>query len=778
MGFKVVIVGGSVAGLSLANMLERLDIDYILLEAYPNIAPQVGASIGLLPNGFRILDQLGCYEPIRDIAGDFYLASTIRGPDGKTARDNGIESGYHLEYRTGYPSIFIDRQMLLQVLYDNLKNKDRVLPSKRVKHVEVIKNGVQVHTEDGSVFDGDIVVGADGIHSTVRKEMWRLGHQSSPGYFPPDEESRVPVDTRCIFGISKRPSNLPAGGQQIVHHDGRSYLIVSAPGNRTYWFLFQGVGKTKYGRDIPRYSKEDTENLAMAHLNDKILETVTFGDIYKNRILATLVPLEEYVFEKWHYRRIVTIGDASHKIDPISGQGGNGAIEAAAILANSLTDMLEKHPKAQSIEIVEETLAQVHRNRHARAKSLVQQAHQLQMILTGRSPISKPVIEFLVPLLGQDAFLQTAIPICAASHHVHRLPMPKRHRLVPFNDELPARPIANKSASWAAWALAAGSLATLLYHSGGSAHLSALASYISASAKLLSSGPSGVNPPQGLLGLQGVGAAASQIQSVQFKTNLFASLAIWLVEGHRSGNRLSVLLWPSISSVALTAFGSNAVTPLLGLGIILRGSISIDGRHVQPSIAKSIIPSVVAGYAIPTILASLPIQNPRLYQALTLLVSVAPIFSATISKAISPVIKKITSLIQPYKPKAGFRGPGKEDFAAFYEKKDVAPLKFVYAFAAGLCATAHIVSFVHSKLETPSTAAPSSESNRLFGFASVAQSLYLAWDLRSKGFVTTKQAVVAGLGTVAGSLLLGPGAAFSAFFYWREHAISSLGDTL
>lgn len=57
MGFKVVIAGASVSGLSLANMLEKFNIDYVILEAYPNVAPQLGASIGLLPSGLRILDQ-------------------------------------------------------------------------------------------------------------------------------------------------------------------------------------------------------------------------------------------------------------------------------------------------------------------------------------------------------------------------------------------------------------------------------------------------------------------------------------------------------------------------------------------------------------------------------------------------------------------------------------------------------------------------------------------------------------------------------------------------
>lgn len=57
--FKAVIVGGSVVGLALANIFEQLGIDYVVLEAYGAWAPQVGASIGMLPHGTRILDQIG-----------------------------------------------------------------------------------------------------------------------------------------------------------------------------------------------------------------------------------------------------------------------------------------------------------------------------------------------------------------------------------------------------------------------------------------------------------------------------------------------------------------------------------------------------------------------------------------------------------------------------------------------------------------------------------------------------------------------------------------------
>lgn len=63
-GFRVVIAGGSIAGLSLALALERSGVDFVVLEAHPSIAPQVGASIAVLPSGARVLDQLGCYDDI------------------------------------------------------------------------------------------------------------------------------------------------------------------------------------------------------------------------------------------------------------------------------------------------------------------------------------------------------------------------------------------------------------------------------------------------------------------------------------------------------------------------------------------------------------------------------------------------------------------------------------------------------------------------------------------------------------------------------------------
>lgn len=79
--------------------------------------------------------------------------------------------------------------MVLQVLYENIRDKTKILTKKRVEKVEMTDDGVAVTTSDKSSYKGDILVGADGIHSSVRGEMWRIANEMSPGWISPDEHS-------------------------------------------------------------------------------------------------------------------------------------------------------------------------------------------------------------------------------------------------------------------------------------------------------------------------------------------------------------------------------------------------------------------------------------------------------------------------------------------------------------------------------------------------------------------------------------------------------------
>ncbi|KLO92547.1 Uncharacterized protein LW94_12710 [Fusarium fujikuroi] len=312
-------------------MLEKVGIRYVLLESHDEIAPQVGASIGLQSSGLRILDQLGCADELISLIDIPINDTYVRYLDGSVIRHHS-RVRYHLIERHGYPTIFIDRQMLMQVLYDKLESKDSVYAGQKVASVLELDHGIQVTTDKGKVFQGDILVGADGIYSTVRNEMWRI---ASPGYFPADEWSKVPCYYKCIFGIS-RPMKELTQGHHHIYNNNSSYLILEGPGGRFYWFLFVKLPFALYGNDIPRYTKADEEELALQHASDPITPEFTFGQLYEARTSSTLTPLHECVFEKWHYKRIITIGDAAHKFEPLTGHGGNSAIETAASLVNHL----------------------------------------------------------------------------------------------------------------------------------------------------------------------------------------------------------------------------------------------------------------------------------------------------------------------------------------------------------------------------------------------------------------------------------------------------------
>lgn len=143
----------------------------------------------------------------------------------------------------GYEPIFVDRQMIIQILYDNLRDKSKVLTSKGVSTVEHTAGGVEVTTGDGEKILGDILIGADGIHSTVRREMWRLADEDTPGYFPVSERTDAPTEYCCIFGISRPTDGFPKYTSQNVVGQDYSYLVATGPNHRIYWFLFKKLRK-------------------------------------------------------------------------------------------------------------------------------------------------------------------------------------------------------------------------------------------------------------------------------------------------------------------------------------------------------------------------------------------------------------------------------------------------------------------------------------------------------------------------------------------------------
>jgi 2-polyprenyl-6-methoxyphenol hydroxylase-like FAD-dependent oxidoreductase len=214
--------------------------------------------------------------------------------------------------------LFFDRQALLQILYDHLQDKSKILKGRKFESAELDDWGVTATCADGSTFRGTLLVGADGIHSKARTVMRALGGKLNPGAFDENEESKVPCYYRCSFGIAVDVPGWVTGEQHIVTGDGRSQLVISGPDNRVYWFMFERLPEVRYGDEIPRYTTKDEEEFANRNADVAITESITFGQVFACRLSSALTPLHEVVYKKWFFRRMITLGDSAHKVNTIS----------------------------------------------------------------------------------------------------------------------------------------------------------------------------------------------------------------------------------------------------------------------------------------------------------------------------------------------------------------------------------------------------------------------------------------------------------------------------
>ncbi|KAK4172898.1 putative monooxygenase [Triangularia setosa] len=732
--FKIIIIGGGIAGLTLANMLEKFEIDYILLEAHDNIAPAVGASIGLFPNGLLILDQIGCYEPVRAVAQSGTVKyAHMRHPDGSSV--SCIEDFFgHLERRHGYEMLFFDRQWLLQVLFDQLRHKDRVVLDSHVETIQQFGDSIRVRTKAGKTYTGSIAVGADGIHSTVRHEMRRLAHLSDdPESFPSEEEEdTVPCYYQCSFGIAKDVDNWPERNQCFTSGDGHCFLVASGPDNRVYWFMFKRLPKVKYGKDIPRYTKEDEEVFVQKYGHVPITEDLTFGKLFERRISSTLTPLHEVVFKKWFLGRIILMGDSIHKSNPIGGMGGNGAIETAAAFVNFLLRARNNRPNGlrglTTVEI-EAISRQTQNERYERAKYILKMGHEIQALFASEKPLlTKFAFGTVLPLSGLEHHLSQMGSRLLGGPKLDFLPVPPKPRAVPYDHELPAKPVRG-------WPLA---VIKTLFSVG--------------------MGLSLAYPFQAPLLLN------TRLQGIYTLSQIISPLLTYTIEGHRVGNQGTLLALPSLFVAGIEAprVGMSKTAPIHGMVAAFQSFTVPPGRRVNIHIARALVPALSLGYVIPTLFA---FRSKSTWK--TGLMTGTPLLVPVLTTVLSAVFRWWQNKSN------GHVDAESEDFQR-YKKDDVPVLRTAYSFAVVSQAVVHAALVAHAYVclkATPFELATLPFS--LTGTVGVlGETAYSILNLRLLGYVTGWQAARVALLSAGGQVVLGPGATMAGVWWWREEVIA------
>ncbi|KAH7144160.1 FAD binding domain protein [Dactylonectria estremocensis] len=772
--FKIIIAGGGIAGLTLAVLLEKFDIDFVLLEAHDEIAPPVGASIGMMPNGLLILDQLGCYDAVRAVsrAGETDRI-TIRDSNGQpmAVNENVLD---HLEHRHGYPVIFFDRQWLLQVLFEKIQHKDRILLRNRVKTIETGANGVQVSTQDGQTHHGTMIIGADGIYSAVRSEMLRIAGETNPEYFPTGEEDGVPCYYQCSFGIAHKVAGWPQHEQNFTTGDKRAFLVCSGPEDRVFWFLFVKLPEAKYGRDIPRYTKEDEAVFVKKHQSLLITETLTFGDVFAKRITSTLTPLHQVVFEKWYFNRMLLIGDSAHKPHPASGMGANAAIETVAEFVNALIAKRDARPDGLNGLTTEDVNAICHKTqsvRHRRAKVTISASEKMQAVLAFENPIVSTIAwRIYDPLTGKDSLLRILGGRTLGGSRVDMLPIPSRPRAVPYHHELPARPVKSSRAILVRLLYTAvmGLLFFLsLRSSPGS---SCLVGGCQAVESSKSSGLSFLQQPTFST------AALPRLGLIYLLSQSISPLLIYTIEGSRAGSQdtPSALSFPY--TIGLQVMGICRATPLLS---ILTGSLPFDapaGRYVELEVAKSLVPALTFGYIFPRLLMLAPLANNGLSEWVN-----ASWMMPLLFPALTTLFCHAFRLI---------RTKSKKPHLNQYTLADIPILQVAYGFAFATQGTAHLaaLAYTYSYINMRSTAVLDFESRGILSvltsvmssevvltvIAITVHNLYSVWDLRRAGYIATRSSFAASLCVTLSQVIAGPGATWAGLWSWREGVISGL----
>ncbi|WP_433716893.1 FAD-dependent monooxygenase [Actinoplanes sp. CA-051413] len=311
---KVLIAGGGVAGAATALALHQAGIASIVHEAHPSGGEDAGAFLTVMANGMAALESIG--------AGPAVVAASYPA----AAVELFSAEGAHLQHRAIEGTArTLSRAALYRVLQDLAISRGiPVVHGKRLTDAATVDGGVEARFADGTRVRGDILVGADGIHSPTRRLI--------------DPQAPTPRYTgqHVVYGYA---DGNPAGSAPDAYHmvfGARAFFGFTAPGDgRTWWFArltgdSRPTGTTAaQWRELVLDAVRDDATPAAA-----IIEATGGGVVGGDSYDIPTTP-------SWHNDRMVLVGDAAHAASPAAAQGASMALEDAVALAAALRE----HPE-------------------------------------------------------------------------------------------------------------------------------------------------------------------------------------------------------------------------------------------------------------------------------------------------------------------------------------------------------------------------------------------------------------------------------------------------
>ncbi|NMN98614.1 FAD-dependent oxidoreductase [Antrihabitans stalactiti] len=320
---RALVVGGGIAGPVVAMALQRAGIESTVYERYPHAAADVGAFLTFAVNG---MDALRAIDANGVVTGIGFPTPTLvfRSGTGKVLGE--IPLGGSLA--DGTVTQTIKRAEIYGALQDEAARRgvDIEYGKKLIGAEQLPGGGVRARFDDGSHADGDLLIGADGIRSTVRK----LIDPAAP------EPRFVPV---LNVGGYARGVDVPVGpGTFEMTFGKRCFFAYAINENGEIWWFANPPRKRQP-------SQAELEAITDAQWRDELRELFA-KDNGPAQAIIDATPGEIRAWptfdmpkvKTWHNDSMIIIGDAAHAASPSSGQGASLAIEDAVILAKCLRD--------------------------------------------------------------------------------------------------------------------------------------------------------------------------------------------------------------------------------------------------------------------------------------------------------------------------------------------------------------------------------------------------------------------------------------------------------
>lgn len=297
---KIAIIGGGIGGLTTAIALRNKGFVPIVYERTPELKP-VGAGIVLSTNAMNALRQLGLAEKVLN-AGKSTQSYTIKTNQGVVLQNVDIRA---YSQRFGYPSVGITRFNLHQILIDELP-----------------KNSIHLGKEFTSLQDFaddfDILIGADGLRSNIRKSLFGdtlLKYCNQTGW----------------RGLAPIPENYDLTHAFEAWGVGKRFGAVQVSDKLLYWYAVINAPEDSF-----KTTSEEVKAIIKEQFNGwvdpvtELIESTNSQKIICDNI--DISPPEKH----WYQDNCVLLGDAIHSTTPDLGQGAGMAIESALVLAHCL----------------------------------------------------------------------------------------------------------------------------------------------------------------------------------------------------------------------------------------------------------------------------------------------------------------------------------------------------------------------------------------------------------------------------------------------------------